>query len=31
MFHDGSTTVGEVKAVLAAAGIPVRAPGMIRS
>lgn len=28
MFHDGSTTIGEVKAVLAAAGIPIRAPAI---
>ncbi len=29
MFHDGSTTVGAVKAALAAAGIPVRPPGVV--
>jgi len=28
MFHDGSTTVGAVKAALAAAGIPVRLPAI---
>lgn len=30
MFHDGSTTVGAVKAALAAAGIPVRPPGILQ-
>ena len=29
MFHDGTTTVGAVKAALAAAGIPVRPPGVL--
>ncbi len=30
MFHDGTTTVGAVKAALAAAGIPVRPPGVLQ-
>ncbi len=29
MFHDGSTSVGQVKAILAAAGVPVRPPGVM--
>lgn len=28
MFHDGSTTVAQVKAALAAAGVPIRPPGI---